>query len=119
MNTKLFVSAIAVAAAFAMNGHAANLVSSTDPSTIAKSYGRAGGLADGDRVTGLTAGTGKLGVVYDADVAARTNMQRDQTGGGQVGVGYDADVAARTNMPRGEGAADYPKAAVGEGTKIN
>jgi hypothetical protein len=37
---------------------------------------------------------------YDADVAARTNMQRTPSSDATVGVTYDADVAARTNMQR-------------------
>jgi len=36
-----------------------------------------------------------------------------------VGVSYDADVAARTNMPRGADAAGQAKAAGIEGSKSN
>ena len=119
MKTKLLISAIAAAAAFAVNAHAAGVVTSGDLNTIDKWYGRAGGLTDADRVTGLAAGTIKLGVAYDADVAARTNMPRAQGANGDVGVSYDADVAARTNMPRAEAPADKATAAGIEGGKSN
>jgi hypothetical protein len=119
MNTKLVVSAIAMAAAFAVNVHAADLVTSGDLGTIDKWYGRAGGLTDADRVGGLKAGSTKIGVSYDADVAARTNMPRAQANHNEVGVTYDADVAARTNMQRGGDVAGQAKAAGIEGTKSN
>ncbi len=119
MNTKLLISAIAAAAAFAVNAHAAGVVTSGDVSTIDKWYGRAGGLTDTDRVTALKGGTTQVGISYDADVAARTNMARDQATHNQVGISYDADVAARTNMRRGEDAADQAKAAGIEGGKSN
>jgi hypothetical protein len=121
MNTKLLISIMAAAAAFAVNVQAADGVTSGDLNTIDKWYGRAGGLTDGDRaVTGLSTSGAKVGISYDADVAARTNMQRGQAAtNSQVGVTYDADVAARTNMPRGQDAAGQPKAAGIEGTKSN
>jgi hypothetical protein len=101
MNTKLLISVVAAASALSLNAVAADLVTSSDTNTINQWYGRAGGLAGSDRVSNLAAGTNKVGVVYDADVAARTNMPRAQAGNGNVAVTYDADVAARTNMPRG------------------
>jgi hypothetical protein len=119
MNVKLLISAVAAAAAFATNVHAGEVVNSGDLNTVDKWYGRAGGLTDGDRVTGLAAGTNRVGVAYDADVAARTNMPRDQATHNQVGVTYDADVAARTNMQRGTGDAGQSKAAGIEGAKSN
>jgi hypothetical protein len=119
MNTKLIISAIAVAAAFAVEAHAGDVVNSGGVGSIDKWYGRAGGLTDADRVTGLTAGSNRLGVSYDADVAARTNMQRQQATHNQVGVTYDTDVAARTNMPRGGDTAGQAKAARIEGSKNN
>jgi hypothetical protein len=45
-------------------------------------------------------------------------MPRSEATGGQVGVTYDADVAARTNMQRGQDVSQ-PKAAGIEGTKSN
>jgi hypothetical protein len=119
MKTKLLISAIAAAAAFAVNVHAADVVTSGDLSAIDKWYGRAGGLTDADRISGLKAGTTKLGVSYDADVAARTNMSRAQATHSEVGVSYDADVAARTNMQRGSAPADKATAAGIEGAKSN
>ena len=119
MNAKLLISALAATAAFAVNVHAADVVSSGDLNTIDKWYGRAGGLIDADRVSGLAAGTSRVGVAYDADVAARTNMSRAQATHNQVGVTYDADVAARTNMQRGTGDAGQAKAAGIEGAKSN
>ena len=119
MNAKLLISTVAAAAAFAVNVHAADVVNSGDVNTINKWYGRAGGLTDADRVTGLTAGTSQVGVAYDADVAARTNMSRAQATHNQVGVTYDADVAARTNMQRTGGDAGQAKAAGIEGAKSN
>jgi len=119
MNTKLIISAVAAAAAFALSAHAADVVTSGDLKSIDKWYGRAGGLTDADRVTGVSAGATKVGVSYDADVAARTSMPRGQATHNQVGVSYDADVAARTNMPRGADAAGQAKAAGIEGSKSN
>ena len=118
-NTKLFVSAMAVAAAFALNVHAADEIHSGDLSSMSKWYGNAGGLTDADRATGLTVGASKVGVAYDADVAARTNMQRSEVSKRNVGVSYDADVAARTNMPRGQDTTGQSKAAGIEGAKQN
>jgi hypothetical protein len=119
MNTKLLISVIAAAAALSFNAYAADQVTTSDADTIAKGFGRAGGLAGSDRVSGLKAGGTQVGVAYDADVATRTNMPRAQGTAQSVGVSYDADVAARTNMPRG-GDAQYPSKAAGvEGTKAN
>lgn len=101
MNAKLILSI--AAAAFSVNAFAADTVMSSTPDSIVKSYGRAGGLVGADRIEGLQAGTTKVGVVFDTDVAARTNMQRTQDSVGTVGVAYDADVATRTNMPRSTG----------------
>jgi hypothetical protein len=119
MNAKLLISAIAAAAALSVNAYAADLVTSTDSDTIAKSYGRAGGLAGSDRVSGLQAGSAQIGVTYDADVAMRTNMPRAQGARQTVGVSYDADVAARTNMPRAAGIQTPHKAAGVEAQKAN
>jgi hypothetical protein len=99
MNSKFLFSAIAVAAALSGSAYAADIVTTGDLSTTDKWYGRAGGLAGSDRVHGLHAGDTKVGVVFDQDVAARTNMARERTAG-QVGVTWDRDVAARTNMQR-------------------
>jgi hypothetical protein len=119
MNAKLLISAMAAAAAFAVNVHATDVVNSGDLNTVNNWYGRAGGLTDADRITGLTAGKSRVGVAYDADVAARTNMSRAQATHNQVGVTYDADVAARTNMQRGVGDTGDAKAAGIEGAKSN
>jgi hypothetical protein len=119
MNTRLFISAIAAAAALSFNAFAADAVSSSTEATIAKSYGRAGGLVGADRISGLQGGSAQIGIAYDADVAARTNMQRAQGGNAGLGVAYDADVAARTNMPRGGVNLPTHKAAGVEGTKSN
>jgi len=114
MNTKLLVAAAVVAAALSANAVAADVVTSGDLGTVNQWYGRAGGLAGSDRVSGLAAGSSRVGVAYDADVANRTNMPRAQAGNGNVTVTYDADVAARTNMPRGE--LDlHPRTASGSG----
>ena len=43
-----------------------------------------------------------IGVSYDRDVAARTNMSVDRITGQGVTVTYDRDVAERTNMGRVE-----------------
>jgi hypothetical protein len=119
MNSKLLISAIAAAAAFAVSAHAAEVVTSGDLSSVDKWYGRAGGLTDIDRVSALKAGATKVGISYDADVAARTNMPRGEATHNEVGVSYDADVAARTNLPRGADAAGQAKAAGIEGAKSN
>jgi cytoskeletal protein RodZ len=75
----------------------------TDLGTIIHSYGRAGGPVGSDRVMSLashTSANASLGVSWDAEVAARTNMPTDRAPGAGVGVAYDQDVAERTNMPR-------------------
>jgi hypothetical protein len=79
----------------------ADEVKATDTQTIENSYGRAGGLAGSDRVVGLTTGQRSIGVTYDRDVAARTNMSTDRASGTSVGITYDKEIAARTNMQRG------------------
>jgi hypothetical protein len=101
LRTTLAVSALALAAALSANAWAADDVRSTDTQTIEKSYGRAGGLAGSDRIAGLTTGNQPIGVTYDQDVAARTNMSTDRANTERVGVTYDEEVAARTNMQRG------------------
>jgi hypothetical protein len=108
---------MAVAAAFALNVHAANEIHSGDVNSMNKWYRNAGGLTDVDRATGLTVGTSKVGVAYDADVAPRTNMPRSEMSKSNIGGSYDADVATRTNMPRGQDAAGQTKEAGIEGTK--
>lgn len=118
MNAKLLFSAVAAAAAFSINVHAANVVTSGDIDAMSHWYGQGGGLVGSDRVSGLHTGTTKVGVAYDADVAARTNLPRGQATNSDVGVSYDADVAARTNMPRGESAAPSKAAGVA-GPKSN
>jgi opacity protein-like surface antigen len=118
MNAKQLISALAVAAALSVNAYAADVVTTGDTSTIGQWYGRAGGLAGSDRVSGLATSNTKIGVSYDADVAARTNMPRAQATGHDVGVSYDADVATRTNMPRNS-TTNPAKAAGIEGAKSN
>ena len=92
--------AFLMAAALSVSSYAADVVTSGDVESVRQWYGHAGGLAGSDRVGGLRVGSSKVGVTYDPDVAARTNMQRSQMEPASVGVTYDPDVAARTNMPR-------------------
>ena len=99
MNIKSVLSAVVLATAFAGSAYAADVVTTGDVSNVDKWYGRAGGLAGSDRVSGLRAGDAKVGVIFDQDVAARTNMARERDTG-SVGVTWDRDVAARTNMHR-------------------
>ena len=99
MNVKFLLSAVTLAAALGSTAYAADIVTSGDLSTVDKWYGRGGGLVGSDRVGTLHAGNSTVGVTFDQDVAARTNMSRDQRTS-QVGVSWDRDVAARTNMPR-------------------
>ena len=102
MNAKLLLSAIAVAATLGGSAYAADIVTSGDLSTVDQWYGRAGGLAGSDRISALHTGNSTVGVTFDQDVAARTNMSRDARNS-QVGVSWDREVAARTNMPRDGG----------------
>lgn len=111
MNTKFLLSAIAVAAILGGSAYAADTVTSGDLRTVDKWYGRAGGLAGSDRISALSVGNAMVGVTYDQDVAARTNMSRDPRTS-QVGVTWDRDVAARTNMPRDGNAAPASTATV-------
>jgi hypothetical protein len=100
LRTTLAVSALALAAGFT-NMALAQDVRSTDQQTIEHWYGRAGGLTGSERITGLTAGNRPIGITYDQEVAARTNMSIDRATGRNVGVVYDEEVATRTNMQRG------------------
>jgi hypothetical protein len=102
----LSVSVVTAAAAFSVGIASAqsDAVKAGDIGTIGKSYGRAGGLVGSDRIKELsthTSSSAPLGVSWDAELAARTNMPADRTAGGGVGVTYDQAVAERTNMPRG------------------
>jgi hypothetical protein len=118
---KLIASALAATAALSINAAFAaegSTVGSSDLQNIDKWYGRAGGLIGSDRVSGLTAPSKPLGVSWDQDVAARTNMSVNRDNNGTVGVTYDADVAARTNMGRGT-PEPAVKAAGVEGAKAN
>jgi len=99
MNMRTLLSAIALATALGGTAGAADIVSGGDLRSVDKWYGRAGGLTGSDRVGALSTGDAKVGVIFDQDVAARTNMRREQ-GSSQVGVAWDRDVAERTNMPR-------------------
>src|SRR5215472_7645448 len=99
MNAKSLLSAIATAAALCTSAYAADTVTTGDLSTVNQWYGRAGGLTGSDRVGQLHLSQDKVGVAYDKEVAARTNMSTDRSSG-QVGVTWDRDVAARTNMQR-------------------
>ena len=74
---------------------------SGDSFSMDKWYGRAGGLVGSDRVTAIgKSSAGRVGIIYDADVAKRTNMQREGSSKGDVSITYDKDVAERTNMQR-------------------
>jgi len=74
---------------------------SGDSFSMDKWYGRAGGLVGSDRVMAIgKSSAGRVGVIYDADVAKRTNMQREGSPKGEVSITYDKDVAERTNMQR-------------------
>jgi hypothetical protein len=120
LRTKLIVSAIAAAAAFSVTAASAastGTVTSSELQDIDKWFGRAGGIVGSDRVSALRAGDKSIGVSWDQDVAARTNMSRERANTATVGVSYDQEVAARTNM--GRGAAGPVKAAGVEGTKAN
>lgn len=80
------------------------ILKSGDISQAGLWYGRAGGFVGADRVTHLEGNTAaaQVGVSYDKEVAARTNMSSDRAGDTSVGIAYDKDVAQRTNMPRGQ-----------------
>jgi hypothetical protein len=120
LRTKLITSAVAAAAALSMNVASAadtGTVTSSDLHDIDKWFGRAGGTVGSDRVSALKAGSKSIGVSWDQDVAARTNMSRERADSATVGVSYDQEVAARTNMRRG--ATGPVKAAGVEGAKAN
>jgi hypothetical protein len=121
LRRKLSVSVLATAAAFSVGiaSAAANDVRSSDVGSIGKSFGRAGGLVGSDRIKDLSthaSARSPLGVSWDAEIAARTNMSVDRAAGAGVGVSYDQAVAERTNMPRG--AADVQAAGI-EGQNAN
>ena len=65
MHAKLFISAIAAAAALALNAQAADVIHSGDTGTMGRWYGNAGGLSGSDRVGGLSVGKS---VVTSGDV---------------------------------------------------
>lgn len=63
-------------------------------------------LVTGLVATGLALGAlaedyGKIKVVHDPAVAARTNMPRSPDDSSELKVTFDPEVAARTNMKRG------------------
>jgi len=95
-------SAIAAASLSMQTAFAAGeVLRSGDVSQMHKWYGHAGGLVGSDRVEALSKPTGdRVGISYDAEVAKRTNMQREGASPGGVGITYDKDVASRTNMQR-------------------
>jgi opacity protein-like surface antigen len=104
MRNKLMLSAAVAAAAL---GSAAAFADSSvlkagDIATAQHWYGRAGGLVGSERIGALrTNGSNPgIGVTYDRDVAARTNMSTDRAPGQSVTVTYDQEVAERTNMAR-------------------
>ena len=66
MNAKLFISAIAAAAALALNAQAADVIHSGDINIVGKWYGNAGGLAGSDRVSGLAVGKSKAAGIESA-----------------------------------------------------
>ena len=70
-------------------------------------------------MSGFPTAGAKVGISYDAEVAARTNMQHRDDKGGQLGVSYDAEVAKRTNMPRGTEPQEPSQAAGIEGKTHN
>ena len=104
IRNKLLASAVvAVAALGATTVFAdSSLLKAGDLSTAAHWYGRAGGLVGAERVAALRTNelNPGIGVTYDRDVAARTNMSVDRTTGQTVTVTYDRDVAERTHMGR-------------------
>jgi hypothetical protein len=121
MRNNLRFSAIAMAATvaiFAGHAYAADVTTTGDLDKADKWYGRAGGLIGADHVKRVTAGT-RVGVTYDADVAARTNMSHREGGTESLGVSYDATVAERTNMLSRESLAPVVKAQPIVGEKIN
>ena len=92
------IAAIGISSGVAMSDET---LRSGDPITMEKWYGRAGGLVGSDRVMALgKSSADRVGISYDADVAKRTNMQREGTAKGDVSITYDKDVANRTNMQR-------------------
>ena len=75
-------------------------------------YGRAGGPVGAARIAALQTNDSNpgIGVAYDKDVAARTNMSTDRAPVQNVGVTYDEEVAARTNMARSRSSAPVQSA---------
>jgi hypothetical protein len=111
LRTALALSGLALATALS-NLALADDVKATNPQALEKFYGRAGGLAGSDRVTGLTVGNQPVGITYDHAIAERTNMSTDRAGGTSVGVTYDEQIAERTNMQRGSSksvVAEHPR----------
>jgi hypothetical protein len=107
-NFKIKLVVTAVASILAMPFAAAfaafpEVLSSGDMESMSNWYGRAGGLAGSDRVMTTqrqAKGSAPVGMVFDHDVAARTNMSLDRNRNAGIGITYDEDVAARTNNSR-------------------
>jgi hypothetical protein len=122
IRNKLLASAVAAAAALAVNAVFADssTLKAGDLSTADLWYGRAGGLVGAQRISALHPNSSNpgIGVTYDRDVAARTNMSVDRSSGQGVTVTYDQEVAARTNMARSHDSAPVQAAGV-PGTKSN
>ena len=99
--TSFAATAVAVALLSAGSVMADETLKTGDSHSMDKWYGRAGGLVGSDRVMAIgKSSAGRVGVIYDADVAKRTNMQREGSPKGEVSITYDKDVAERTNMQR-------------------
>jgi hypothetical protein len=84
---------------------AGDVLTTGDIATMSQWYGRAGELVGAQRIEAISKSTSakeQVGIAYDKDVAARTNMPRESASNSQVAITYDKDVAERTNMPRGE-----------------
>jgi hypothetical protein len=73
-----------------------------DTDAITHGYGRAGGLVGSDRVMALQhqKSSDPVTMMFDRDVAARTNMSLERADHPTVGIAFDEDVAARTNNSR-------------------
>jgi hypothetical protein len=101
--------ALALAAVMGMTGKAVHaegpVLKSSNQNQFDQWYGRAGGTTGTQRIDALHEATlppPNVGISYDKDVAARTNMQREGVENNEIGITYDEGIAARTNMGRSQ-----------------
>jgi hypothetical protein len=102
LNSMVFLAAISAATASGGVFAEGDVLRSSNLDEIGRWYGRAGGLVGADRISSLgRAHASRVGVSYDKDLAARTNMALDRREGDSIAITQDKELMSRTNMGAG------------------